>query len=426
MAGNRGRIRTDLVRLMQGRRERRRRDLTRSLRELSSALDLKTVLTELARQAAEALGAIDGVIMIRRGEDLRTYSSTQVEPLANAMGRGAFANGRELPSVYVMRTGDVLAVDDVSRYDGPPGFEDACRIAGVRSALCVPIRPWNEPNGVLNLGFGRTKHFRRGDIAFASEYAEEAAAALERARVIELEDEARSALTEFDELKFNFLTNVANDLQTPLTSILGFSDVLLEQGEAISAEKRHDMVARISSQAHALASIVDDLLEARGTAAKAGPSESLDLRLLVINAVDSLTDAAGHRKFEIQIPDGWNVLASGSAAGRVLLSLLTNAVQFSPEDSTVTITAMKEERFAIVSVRDEGIGLAEEDHERIFDSFYRVQRTDSAVRGTGIGLSIARSYVKAMGGEMWVTSTPGEGSTFWFTLKLAPRSNDEA
>jgi K+-sensing histidine kinase KdpD len=395
---------------------------------VESAGDIKTALTYVAHAAAETLGAIDGVVMIRRGDDLRVYSSSKehVEPLANAMGRGAFSEDLELPSVRVMRTGEVLTIDDVDLYKGSQEFHEACRRAGIRSVLCVPIRPWSEPTGVLNLGFGATKRFKKRHVAAASAFAEQAASALERARVMELEQEARRALTELDELKFNFLSSVANELQTPLTSILGFSDLLIAEGSSLTEEKRQDVIGRIATQARVLAGLVDDLLEARGGAAKAGQVESLDLRMLVMKAVDAVNATTPGRNIIAQVPEGWSVWASASATERVLHSLLTNAVQFSPDDSTITITAMREQNNAIVGVRDEGVGIAAEEQERIFDTFYRVHRTDSAVRGTGIGLSIARGYVEAMGGEMWVTSEVGRGSTFWFTLQLAPERDEAA
>lgn len=397
---------------------RTRRD---ELRRTLGDADIKTALTHIAQEAANALGAIDGLVMIRRGDDLRVFSGSKerVEPIANAMGRGAFSEQHELPSVRVMRTAETLAINDIDSYDGPPEFFEACRVAGVRSVLCVPIRPWSEPIGVLNLGFGSTNRFRRWHVTTATAYADETASVLERARVVDLETEARRALTELDELKFNFLSSVANELQTPLTSILGFSDLLLAEGDALSPAKHRDIVERIAGQAHVLAGLVDDLLEARGGAAKAAQVEALDLRMLVLKAVDEARATVGTRNIVVQIPEGWNVLASASATDRVLESLLTNAAQFSPVRSKITVTAMKEKQHAIVSVLDEGIGIEKKDQERIFDTFYRVHRTDSAVRGTGIGLSIARGYVEAMGGEMWVTSAPGDGSSFWFTLKLA-------
>jgi len=389
--------------------------------KLRDASDLKTALSSIGHEAAKALGAVDGVVMIRRGDDLRVYSSSieHVEPIANAMGRGAFAEERELPSVRVMRTGEILAIDDIKGYEGPPEFFEACRVAGIRSVLCVPIRPWSDTIGVLNLGFNHPSRFRRKHIAKAMRFAEETADILERSRVLDIEVEARRALTELDELKFNFLSSVANELQTPLTSILGFSELLLNEDGALDAAQRHEMIGRIASQAHVLAGIIDDLLEARGGAINAAKVESLDLRMLVLKAVDSVKSMIGTRNLVVQVPEGLNVLASASAAERVLHSLLTNAAQFSPVRSRITITSMTERDHVIVSVHDEGIGIDPKDQERIFDTFYRVHRTDSAVRGTGIGLPIARGYVEAMGGDMWVTSDVGKGSTFWFTLKIA-------
>ena len=169
---------------LRGRRLLARRP-TRALRSVLDATvpgaDTRTALTTIGHAAADAFGAIDGLVMIRKDDDLRVYSSSaeRVEPIANVIGRGAFNEARELPSVHVIRTGRPLAINDVTSYDGPPEFFEACRRAGVRAVLCVPIRRASQTAGVLNLGFARPKRLRRRHIAMATAFADATASFLD-------------------------------------------------------------------------------------------------------------------------------------------------------------------------------------------------------------------------------------------------------
>ena len=405
-------------RLLISRRVRSLREMYESLHEVTNGTDLPTALTTLASTAANALGASDGAVMIRKDDDLRTYSKLRVEPMANAMGRRAFVAGAELPSVRVMRTGEAVVVPDLDAYQGPPGFDEACRAADVRATLCVPIKLWGETTGSLNLGYARPKVFRKKDISLAIEYANQAATALARARVMEIEHDAKKAVTDLDELKADFLTNVSHELQTPLTTISGYSELLAQ--DELPDEMRKTITKRLVDQTKVLAGLVDHLLDARGVAAKATDLEELQLRMLAIRASDAINEFASDRTVSIEIDPAINVWAQASWCERVLNSLLTNAVQYSPESSTITISARTDADAVITSISDQGVGIPDDERERIFERFYRVHRTDSAVRGTGLGLSIARNYVEAMGGHMWVTSVVGEGSTFSFTLPLRP------
>jgi signal transduction histidine kinase len=408
------------IRIARVRHERQLRAMYASMKEVSSASDVKAVLTTVARRAAHALGAADGVIMIRHGDDLRAYSGTKlnVEPIANAIGLRAFSSEAELPSVRVIRTAETLAIPDVHDYVGPPGFADACRIAHIGSVLCVPIMSWNRAAGSLNLGFTQPRRFSAADITLASAYADQAASALERSLAYELEIQARRAMQELEDLKAGFISSVGNELQTPLTSISGFSDVLTQHWDEFGESDRREFASKIGRQAKVLSSLVDDLLEMRGLGTGVtGRQEVFDLRLLVLGTLGRLLDDIREREIVVDIDEGTTVWTRPAAFERVLFNLLTNALKFSPRHATIAIGGRTADDEVIVSVHDRGLGIAPDDRERIFERFYRVESGDASRGGAGIGLAVAKKLVEAMGGRIWVSSEVGRGSTFSFSQR---------
>lgn len=411
-------LRTQWLRL---RRERELLELYRSLKEISSSPDVKTVLTTVAAHAAQAIGAKDAVVMIRSGEDLRTFSGidADVQPIANVLGRQAFEQEPPLPSVVVMRTGQPLLIDDVRDHAGPPGFQDACEAAGVRSVLCAPIRASSGVAGCLNLAFDRPNAFGPREERLATAYAEQAALGLERAIVYELEQEAMQKLQELDALRTDFVSAVSHEIHTPLTSICGFSELLTETWDELVDEDRQEFLGRIAAQAKQLAGLVDDLLDVgRLDAGAIGTAEPLHLRMLVRSVLELLNEELQRHRIHVDIPARTVVNANAAGCERILFNLLTNAAKYSPPGSLIAIRAVTADGEVTMSVCDEGIGIAADEQEKIFERFYRAQRGDAGPRGTGLGLPIAKRYAEAMGRRIWVTSEPGAGSTFSFTLEL--------
>jgi signal transduction histidine kinase len=391
-----------------------------SMKEVSSASDVKGVLTIVARRAADALGASEGVVMIRHGDDLRVFSGFKgdLEPIANAIGARAFATDRELPSVRVLRTAEILTIEDVSDYAGPPGFEDACRYAGIRSVLCVPIMSWNRVAGVLNLGFDEPRHFSASEVSLAEGYAEQAATALERSLAYELELESRRAMQALDDLKSTFVSSVGHELHTPLTTVIGFSEVLSQHWDEFGDADRREFAGRIEKQAKVLSSKVDDLLETRGQGSViAGPLKAYDLRMLVLGSLGRLLDDLSDRNVIIGVDDNTTVWTQPAAFERIVTHLVSNAIKFSSPGSAIAIASRTVEDKIVLSVRDRGIGIAPEDQDRIFDRFYRVETADSSRGGAGIGLTVSKQLVEKMGGRIWVSSKDGKGSTFSFTMR---------
>jgi two-component system sensor histidine kinase VicK len=114
-----------------------------------------------------------------------------------------------------------------------------------------------------------------------------------------------------------------------------------------------------------------------------------------------------------------DVYGDAKRVEQVVQNLLSNAVKYSPADTEITITGKREDGYALVTVKDQGIGIPEQDLERIFERFYRVDNVlTRQVSGTGLGLAVSRSIVRAHGGRIWAANNPDGGATLWFTIPL--------
>jgi signal transduction histidine kinase len=240
------------------------------------------------------------------------------------------------------------------------------------------------------------------------------------AQASEREHTVAAKLTQADQQKSEFLALVSHELRTPLTAVKGFVDTVLLHWEGLPDERRRELLMRASSNADELGRLVRQLMEFGRT--ESGPIQIAPAKLDVAAAVDLALlgiapVTAGHR-MEVDVPTGLVVDADADAFNHVLVNLLTNAVKFSPAGSVVLVGARRAEDEIVVSVTDQGAGVAAEDKERIFDRFYQSGNGNHA-RGTGIGLTIAQRFIAQHGGRIWVDSEPERGAKFSFTMPVA-------
>jgi signal transduction histidine kinase len=240
------------------------------------------------------------------------------------------------------------------------------------------------------------------------------------AQASEREHAVADKLTQADQQKSEFLALVSHELRTPLTAVKGFVDTVLLHWDRLPDDRRRELLTRASSNADELGRLVRQLMEFGRT--ESGPIQIAPDKLDVAAAVDLALlgiapVTAGHR-LEVDVPDGLVVDADADAFNHVLVNLLTNAMKFSPAGSLVVVGARRAEGEVVVSVADEGAGIAPDEQERIFDRFYQ-SRNGNHPRGTGIGLTIAQRFTAQHGGRIWVDSEPGRGATFSFTMPLA-------
>jgi PAS domain S-box-containing protein len=237
---------------------------------------------------------------------------------------------------------------------------------------------------------------------------------------------AGEALRASDRMKSEFITTAAHEFRTPLTSIQGFSQVLLTQ-EDISAEERKEFLTYISERSNALANIVAELLDIARI--ESGQGLSLNRAPCPVNEVFNQvkpflkTKATKHRLEVALTEEGTLLNIDKGKIDQVLENLLSNALKYSPEGSLVQIRGALVQKDYRFSVADRGIGMTPEQVAKVFDKFYRGDASHTAVEGVGLGMSVVKHIIEAHGGKIWVESEPGMGTTVSFTVPLDRQVN---
>jgi PAS domain S-box-containing protein len=236
---------------------------------------------------------------------------------------------------------------------------------------------------------------------------------------------------ELDEMKSQLLSTVSHELRTPLASIKGFATTLLRQDVQWDEDSRREFLSIIDAESDRLSELIGNLLDM--SRIEAGTlrieAEPIDLGALLDETSEAFQRMASSHRFRVDQPPRLpQVLADPRRIRQVLRNLVENAVKYSPGGGEIVVVAQAGPDQVEVSVSDQGIGIAAEDLERIFDRFYQVDSASTRkVGGSGLGLSICKAIVEAHGGRIWVESELGRGSTFYVSLPSisAPASTQE-
>jgi signal transduction histidine kinase len=230
-------------------------------------------------------------------------------------------------------------------------------------------------------------------------------------------------LDEASRHKSEFLASMSHELRTPLNAVIGFSDVLLTQHFGELNDDQRGYVDDIRSSGAHLLELINDVLDLSKVEAGRLDIESRWFALgdTVVSAANLLRPRAAAAQLELGFdvsPDAAEAFGDERRIKQVLVNLLTNAVKFTPPGGSVDVVARRQDHCVVVAVSDTGVGIAPEDQTRVFDDFHQVGESALAQEGSGLGLALAKRFLDLHGGEIWVESTPGEGSTFSFRLPL--------
>jgi len=234
-------------------------------------------------------------------------------------------------------------------------------------------------------------------------------------------------LKELDEMKADFISHVSHELRTPLTSIKGASSMLLEGVFLGMPEKQNKLLMIIQEECERLIGSVNSILDLSSMEAKMMDYDFRECKLIPVIEEIVLRFAPIALKNEITLeselpPDLSPVKIDEDRIRQVIENLLGNALKFSSKGGKIKVFAILKRNlkaYVEVSVSDTGCGIPKADLKNIFDKFKRTEAGRETAGGTGLGLSIAKHIIAAHGGEIWVESEPGKGSTFFFALPVA-------
>ncbi len=396
---------------------------------ISSALDPATVLHRIAQQMGQAIDATSAYIC---SHDAETMTSVV---LAEYIGPKARKEERvsDLGQTYVEDEDDFLETLRAGGHDVSHAgdlnlseFEqDHMHEYGVKSILYIPLRLRGQLIGYVELWESRRRReFTPDEIGLCQGIAQQAAIAIENARLYEGVREANQAKSEFIDF-------VAHELKQPMTAMQGYAKMLTMGIGGELTDMQQEFVQVINSNVDRMGKLVNDLLEISRLEAGRIQLKLAEVRLqeVVDEAVTNTRTEieARHHTLELDVPgDLPPVRGDRERLVQVLTNLVSNAYKYTPEGGTISITANGRDDAETppghlsVSVSDTGIGMTPQDIANLDEKFYRADH--ELVReqpGTGLGVSITRNLVELHGGEFLVESTPGEGTTFRFTVPIA-------
>jgi len=283
----------------------------------------------------------------------------------------------------------------------------------------VPLVSFNEV-GVLTRGFNRAMRKLRSDrVAIARARAELEAEVVERRRAEQDLQAANRAIQRANDNLREFAHVASHDLQEPLRSVSGFSELLRRKYKGKLDEQAGEYIEFINAGAVRMQSLIRALLEySRTTASGPDPAQPVESSAALRVALDNLNTAIQSTGACIETCDLPTVKAHEIALVQLFQNLISNAIKYSKQHPLIQISAQREEGFWKFAVADNGIGIDPRDQERIFHIFKRAHGDEYP--GSGIGLAICSRIVERYGGRIWVEGAPGRGSTFYFSLPAAP------
>jgi signal transduction histidine kinase/PAS domain-containing protein len=392
---------------LESRFEPESRSGSESRSEVGSRLDAESRSGLESRSESESRSEAES----RSGLGSRSDSEPRSGSGSGSDRSASSADDLPLPDSFLraLEDGEPLLMEGVPATEVPAG-------SGAASMLFTPLRARGRTIGALGFFRERAGAYGEGDLALARELARRAAFAIDNARLYRQAQDATLARDRVMEI-------VSHDLRNPLGAVMALTDVLLDAPTQDAASLR-DSLQTVRGAAGEMERLIRDLLDAAQI--EAGHltvvRQPADAGALLAETRRRFHEPAAARGIRIEAraePGLPPVLADRGRVLQVMANLVGNALKFTPAGGTVTLYAARQDGAVRLSVRDTGRGIRPEHLPHLFDRFW--QAPGSPRRGgVGLGLSIARGIVEVHGGRIWVESAEGQGSTFSFTLPLAP------
>ena len=229
---------------------------------------------------------------------------------------------------------------------------------------------------------------------------------------------------EMDQMKSQFISNVSHELRTPVTVLRSYIDTLYNYGDEFDEKTKKEFVETLNTEIIRLNGMVNDILDFSRLEANAKIEKTEnDMSQLVDACVSQVQILLKEHNLKIEVEKDDNIpqiMCNYDGISRALTNYLSNAIKYAPENSTIKVRLYKEpeNNQIVVTVRDEGIGIAPEFQKKVFERFYRVENKTHSVKGTGLGLHLVKTTIEKHHGHVFVNYQPNHGSTFGFTLPI--------
>jgi signal transduction histidine kinase len=385
---------------------------------LSSTLDTEAILDRACRLLAPGLGDMCTFYIVDEDGDAHAiasaYSDAALAAVFAELERDRSEGGAPIPVTDVLRDGGSALLEiDADRLRGMTRSSreyDLLLRTRLSSVITVALRARGHSIGALVLGRTGADRFDQRHLRLAEEITRRAAMHVDNQRLYE-------AAVLANKSKSDFLAVISHELRTPLTTIMGYVELMVSGVPEQLPPRATAFLERVRTAAwHLLGLIEQILVYAR---LEAGRENLMPVTVVVsqlLNDVRALVEPNALEKglrFVVQpVAPDMTLSTDLTKVRQIMLNLASNAVKFTNQ-GTIELGARVDGGDIVLCVRDTGIGVSPENAERIFDAFWQVDQSDTRnVGGAGLGLSVSRRLARLMGGDMTLTSTPGEGSTF--------------
>jgi signal transduction histidine kinase len=400
--------------------------LNRTSWAFSLAGGAEALFGQIGRLSAEALRAEKGLVLL--------YDSQRREMEGQAPGfgltreqveRAHYAVDGEPRDRWNFRINGPLISNHAP--SDPHLVPEMVALLGLRSALVVPLTLGPHIQGLLLVADrAGAAPFRDEDLGALQTVAGQAAVSVENQRLHEQIKIANARLQEYDRMKSEFVAIIAHDFRSPLMAIRGFAELVLEDTD-LPLESRQEFMQTIMDQTDDLARLANDtlLISRMETGEIQYEWREVELAPLILEAVPL---GLSRHSVVTDVPAGLTaIVADADRIKQIVTNLLSNAVKYSPEGGAITVRVRERgDQHVLIEVADQGLGIPADQVGRLFQKFERV-RSDEHLRvsGTGLGLYICKKIAEGHGGQIWVESEVGRGSTFSVLLPVDARATTQ-
>ncbi len=406
--------------------------LNRIALRINSGLTLEDILEDVYNEFHEIIpyNRIGFSLIEKDGQSVRAHWAHTDQPLVRLeKDYEASLHGSSLEKIIA--TGRPRILNDLPEYLRlKPGSESTQLVVeeGMRSSLTCPLIVEGKPVGFMFFSSIELNAYAESHVSIFQQIAAQLSILLEKGKLVsELASQKKrielqnNELTRLNDLKNTFLGIAAHDLRNPLANIQMITDLLSSDDNPLNVNESIELVSDIHRQTEYMLALLSDILDV--TQIESGKLElitqEIDSQVFLEEIVERHDKLAEYKHTHVVLDpmEKGRICADKLRLRQVLDNLISNAVKFSPERTTVHVRAAHLGKEWRIEVSDQGPGISEQDRKRLFKDFARLSAQPTAgEKSTGLGLAICKRIIVAHAGQIGVESEPGHGATFWFTL----------